>query len=148
MALFLSTFENKVDTNGRVSVPYSFRNALKDESFQGVVLYKSFTSNCIEGCSISRMNQLSDAVDNMDVFSEKNEDITTLLFASAKELSFDSAGRIIIPSDMLKEVGISDTALFVGRGKTFQIWNKTNFENIQKEAVEKAKKSRPSLLLK
>ncbi len=148
MALFLSTFENKVDTNGRVSVPSSFRNALKDESFQGVVLYKSFTSNCIEGCSISRMNQLSDAVDNMDVFSEKNEDITTLLFASAKELSFDSAGRIIIPSDMLKEVGISDTALFVGRGKTFQIWNKTNFENIQKEAVEKAKKSRPSLLLK
>ena len=51
-------------------------------------------------------------------------------------------------SSMLKEVGISDTALFVGRGKTFQIWNKTNFENIQKEAVEKAKKSRPSLLLK
>lgn len=148
MALFLSTFENKVDTNGRVSVPSSFRNALKDESFQGVVLYKSFTSNCIEGCSISRMNQLSDAVDNMDVFSEKNEDITTLLFASAKELSFDSAGRIIIPADMLKEVGILDTALFVGRGKTFQIWNKTNFENIQKEAVEKAKKSRPSLLLK
>ena len=147
MALFLSSFENKIDKKGRVSVPSSFRNAIKLETFQGVVLYRSFTSNCIEGCTISRMQELSDATDNLDVFSKQKDDLTTLLFANAKELPFDVAGRIIIPPEFLKAVNILDTALFVGRGKTFQIWNKLEFEKIQKLSLEQAKKTPPYLKL-
>ncbi len=148
MTLFLSTFENKIDEKGRVSVPSSFRNAVKDESFQGVILYKSFTSKCIEGCTISRMQELSDATDNLDIFSKQQENLTALLFANAKELPFDVAGRIIIPIDILKDVGIKGTAMFVGRGKTFQIWSKSEFEKSQKQSLETVKKSRPSLQLK
>lgn len=148
MTLFLSTFENKIDEKGRVSVPSSFRNAVKDESFQGVILYRSFTSKCIEGCTISRMQELSEATDSLDIFSKQQEDLTALLFANAKELPFDSAGRIIIPTEILKDVCIKGTAMFVGRGKTFQIWNKSEFDKSQKESLEKAKKSRPSLQLK
>ena len=33
MALFLSTFENKVDTKGRVSVPSQFRSMLHGQDF-------------------------------------------------------------------------------------------------------------------
>ncbi|MDR2933970.1 MAG: division/cell wall cluster transcriptional repressor MraZ [Rickettsiales bacterium] len=148
MTLFLSTFENKIDEKGRVSVPSSFRNAVKDESFQGVILYRSFTAKCIEGCTISRMQELSDATDNLDIFSKQQEDLTALLFANAKELPFDVAGRIIIPTEILKDVGIKGNAMFVGRGKTFQIWNKNEFEKAQKSSIEKSKKIRPSLQLK
>ena len=148
MALFLSSFENKIDSKGRVSFPSSFRNAVRMEgNQQSVVLYRSFTSNCIEGCTMSRMYELSEAADNLDVFSKQKEDLSTLLFANAKELSFDVAGRIIIPQDFIEAVGIDDTALFVGRGKTFQIWNKIEFEKIQKIVLEDAKKVPPSLKL-
>ena len=34
MALFLSTFINKIDKKGRVSVPATFRAALSEASFQ------------------------------------------------------------------------------------------------------------------
>jgi len=148
MALFLSSFENKIDSKGRVSVPSSFRSAVKmDGNQQSVVLYRSFTSNCIEGCTMSRMHELSEAADNLDIFSKQKEDLSTLLFANAKELPFDVAGRIIIPQDFLEAVGISDTALFVGRGKTFQIWNKIEFEKLQKVVLDNAKKIPPSLKL-
>ena len=148
MALFLSSFENKIDSKGRVSVPSSFRSAVKmDGNQQSVVLYRSFTSNCIEGCTMSRMHELSEAADNLDIFSKQKEDLSTLLFANAKELPFDVAGRIIIPQDFLEAVGISDTALFGGRGKTFQIWNKIEFEKLQKVVLDNAKKIPPSLKL-
>ena len=148
MALFLSSFENKIDSKGRVSVPSSFRSAVKmDGNQQSVVLYRSFTSNCIEGCTMSRMHELSEAADNLDIFSKQKEDLSTLLFANAKELPFDVAGWIIIPQDFLEAVGISDTALFVGRGKTFQIWNKIEFEKLQKVVLDNAKKIPPSLKL-
>ena len=147
MALFLSSFENKIDKKGRVSVPSSFRNTIKDEAFQGVVLYRSFTLNCIEGCTISRMQELSDATDNLDIFSKEQSELATLIFSNAKELPFDVAGRIIIPSDLLKDVGIKDIALFVGRGKTFQIWNKWEFEKIQELSIKRAIQNPPSLKL-
>ena len=49
MALFLSTHENKIDKKGRVSVPASFRAEMTEESFQGVVLFRSNVHACLEG---------------------------------------------------------------------------------------------------
>lgn len=146
MALFLSTFENKVDSKGRVSVPSSFRSAVSlNPAFLGVVLYRSFTSNCIEGCSIDRMEAISDAADSLEAFSEKQDDLTSLIFADARQLAFDGTGRIIIPDDLLKHAGIKDKAAFVGRGKTFQIWNPADFEKEQEEARKRAYQNRPTL---
>ena len=146
--LFLGTIENKIDTKGRVSVPSDFRMATKNDDFQGVILYHSFTHKCIEGCTMQRMEQLSDATDNLDLFSEENENLNSLIFSDARQLSFDVTGRIVIPADLIEFAGIKGNALFVGRGKTFQIWDKDEFEKYQNETREKAFKNRPSLSFK
>ena len=143
--LCLGTIENKIDTKGRVSVPADFRNALKNDAFQGVILFHSFTNNCIEGFSMERMNQIADATDNLDLFSEENQNLNSLIFSDARQLPFDITGRIVIPNDLLKFAGITDKALFVGRGKTFQIWEPCAFYKMQDEVRMKAKQSRPCL---
>lgn len=148
MALFLGTIENKVDSKGRVSVPSDFRNVLKGDDFQGVILFHSFTDKCIEGFTMSRMEQMADAADNLDLFSEENQNLNSLIFSDARQLSFDITGRIVIPSDLLEFAGITDKALFVGRGKTFQIWNEVDFYKAQEEIRNKAQKTRPSLSFK
>lgn len=148
MALFLGTIENKVDTKGRVSVPVEFRNALKDDNFQGVVLFHSFTNKCIEGSTMNRMEQMADATDNLDLFSEENQNINSLIFSDARQLTFDITGRIVIPNDLLEFAGIKDKALFVGRGKTFQIWEAEAFYKAQEEVRNKAQENRPSLSFK
>ncbi len=38
MSLFLSSYENRLDNKGRISVPASFRAALTSDKFAGVVL--------------------------------------------------------------------------------------------------------------
>ena len=50
MGLFLSSYENRLDTKGRISVPAAFRSSLINENFAGVVLYRSFTHNCLPTC--------------------------------------------------------------------------------------------------
>ena len=147
MSLFLGNIENKVDTKGRISVPVDFRKAIKDENFQGVILYHSFKHNCIEGCSMSRMELMANATDNLNLFSEQQESLTSLLFSDARQLAFDITGRIIIPEDLLKFANITTTALFVGKGKTFQIWNKELFLKEQIKIREKVKEINPLLSL-
>ena len=145
MGLFLSSYENRLDNKGRVSVPAAFRSSLTDENFSGVVLYRSFKHNCIEGLSMSRMEKMAGATDQMDMFDDKLDDLSALVFADARPLQFDVTGRIVIPDDLLKHANIKDTALFVGRGNSFQIWNPSDFANIQQKSLNNLKKIRPSL---
>ena len=145
MGLFLSSYENRLDTKGRISVPAAFRSSLSNENFPGVVLYRSFTHNCIEGLSMSRMEKMANAADKMGIFDNELDDLTAMLFADARQLMFDVTGRIIIPEDLLKHANIHDTALFVGRGNSFQIWNPSDFVNAQKTSLSNLRKARPNL---
>ncbi len=147
MSLFLSSYENRLDTKGRISVPASFRAALNNDAFAGVVLYRSFTNKCIEGLSYARMEQLATATDKMGVFDNTLDDLSAMLFADARPLQFDVTGRIVIPSDLLAHAGIRDTALFVGRGNSFQIWNPADFRNVQEKSLENLRASRPNLII-
>ena len=145
MSLFLSSYENRLDTKGRISVPASFRASVSNEKFAGVVLYRSFTSNCIEGMTMSRMEQMAAATDKMGAFDSELDDLSAILFADARPLCFDVTGRIVIPTDLLKHAGISETAIFVGRGNSFQIWNPDAFRAAQEKSLNNLRKARPNL---
>ena len=134
MALFLSTFVNKVDRKGRVSVPASFRAALADQSFQGVVLFRSHGHPCIEGFPHSFMAELSDRLDNFDLFSADQDDLATSIFGESVQLPFDGDGRIILPEPIIAYAGLSEQCAFVGMGRKFQIWNPAAFEARKSEA--------------
>ena len=134
MTLFLSTFINKLDKKGRVSVPASFRQRVVDQSFQGIVVFCSYKLPTIEGMGLERMERLSQSVDQLDVFSETHENLTTALFSDTHMLAFDGDGRVLLPRLLLDHAQITDTVAFVGRGATFRIWNPALFELHQDKA--------------
>ena len=69
--MFLSTFENKIDKKGRVSVPASFRSYLSNLGYNGVICYPSFNNNCIEAWPQDRIEKISNAIDSLNPFEEK-----------------------------------------------------------------------------
>lgn len=138
MALFISTFVNKVDRKGRVSVPATFRAGLKGLSFNGVVAFRSYREAAIEGCGIDRMEELSHGLDALDQFSQEQDELASTIFADAHQLAIDGDGRIVLPPLLAEHAGIGDTAAFVGRGATFQIWNPETFARHQDEARRRA----------
>ncbi|MBC7953738.1 MAG: division/cell wall cluster transcriptional repressor MraZ [Rhodospirillaceae bacterium] len=148
MGLFLSTFVNKVDKKGRVSVPATFRATLSQQSFQGIIAYRSFTAACMEGCGMDFMERLSDSTQNFDAFSAEQEDLSALIFADARQLAWDPEGRIVLPEDVMAHAGITDTAAFVGKGQTFQIWEPEAYKAVEAEIRARALKLRPTLPLK
>ncbi|CAA7622526.1 Protein MraZ [Candidatus Terasakiella magnetica] len=148
MALFLSTFVNKVDKKGRVSVPATFRAALSPQAFQGIVLYRSFTAPCIEGCGMDFMERLSDGAQTFDAFSAEQENISALIFADARQLPWDPEGRIVLPEDILAHAAVAESVAFVGKGQTFQIWEPAAYKVVEAEIRARALQSRPTLPLR
>jgi MraZ protein len=134
MSLFLSTFVNKVDRKGRVSVPSSFRAALASEAFQGVVLFRASGHRCIEGFAFSAMEELASRMDHFDLFSAEQDDMATAIFGEAVQLPLDGDGRVVLPADLCSFAGVQERAAFVGLGRKFQIWAPEVFEKRRDEA--------------
>ena len=143
--MFLSTHENKLDKKGRVSVPASFRSYLSSMGYNSVICYPSFNNFSIESCPQNRIEKLSESIDSLNPFEEKRDIFATSVLADSVNLNFDGEGRISIPEKLLKHAKIKNEILFVGLGKTFQIWEPKNFEKFKILAKKKAFKNRSSL---
>ena len=148
MGLFLSTFINKLDKKGRVSVPASFRSVLASENYPGIVVYDSFINNCIEACGFERIEKINALIDQLEPFSEERDALATAVLASSLQLSFDPEGRVILPHEFIEKIGLEDSACFVGKGATFEIWEPKSFEAYKEKAKEIAKSQKGLLTFK
>ncbi len=141
MALFLSTYTNKIDKKGRISVPAQFRAELADQSFHGVVLFRSNVYQCLEGVAWSYMQEIGARLDDFDLFSAEQDDLATSVFGSAVQLPMDGDGRIILPAELIDFSALEEKVSFVGMGAKFQIWNPKDFES-RSVAARKAVQSK------
>ena len=143
--MFLSTYENKLDKKGRVSVPASFRSYLSNLGYNGVICYPSFNNQSIEAWPQERIEKISNTIDSLNPFEEKRDFFATSILSESINLQFDGEGRISLTSKLLKHAKIKSSILFVGQDKTFQIWDPTIFEKFKVSAIKKANLNRASL---
>jgi transcriptional regulator MraZ len=147
MALFLSKFENKLDRKGRVSVPAPYRAALIPQNFNGIILYPSHKFPALEACGIDRMEQLSASIDNLDLFSDEQDELAATIFADAQQTPFDSDGRIVLPKGLKEFANIEDKVMFVGAGPIFRLWEPNSFKEFQANAKKQVKEKAYTLRL-
>ena len=126
-------------------MPASFRSYLSSMGYNGVVCYPSFNNTSIEACPQNRIEKLSESIDSLNPFEEKRDIFATSVLADSSNLQFDSEGRVSIPEKLLSHAKIKATMLFVGQGKTFQIWEPRLFEKFKIQARKKANLNRSSL---
>ena len=87
MALFMSTYVNKVDRKGRVSVPATFRTALADQSFDGIVAFPSLEYDALEATGIDTMEAISSGLNALEQPAEQ-QSLATLILARSLRLPF------------------------------------------------------------
>ena len=143
--MFLSSFENKLDNKGRVSVPASFRSYLSNLGYNGVICYPSFNNQSIEAWPQDRIEKISNTIDSLNPFEEKRDFFATSILSESENLQFDTEGRISISDKLLDHAKINNNILFVGLGNTFQIWEPKNFEKFKIVARKKAYQNRSNL---
>lgn len=141
----MSKYIKNMDAKNRVSIPSSYRSVLRDESFQGVIVYPSFKHDCIEACSISHLENQAKLINNLDPYSDERDAFETILFGSSVQLKFDNEGRVILPDYLIEKANIKDDVCFVGKGLVFELWQPELF-NDYLEIVRKIAQNNRNLL--
>jgi MraZ protein len=125
--LFLSTYVNKVDRKGRVSVPATFRSTLSAHRQPNLVIaFPSVRLPALECTGSDRMAEMQERIESLEQFSEEYENLS-LLFADAHPLTMDGEGRVILPETLKEHARIGDEVAFVGLGAMFQLWDPAGF---------------------
>ena len=146
MTAFLSTYVNKVDKKGRVSVPASYRSVLSSDGFNGIVAYASVNLPAIEAFGRAQLEELSkrqfgQSLDAGDferlLVGRTGDSLVETILAMVHELPFDGEGRISLPDTLARHAVLDDRAVFVGRGNRFQIWAPDAHARHQSEALER-----------
>ena len=126
-------------------MPASFRSYLSNLGYNGVICYPSFNNLCIEAWPQDRIEKISNAIDALNPFDEKKDFFATSILSESINLQFDSEGRISLTTKLLKHAKIKNSMLFVGQGKTFQIWEPAIFEKFKVREKKKSNINRSSL---
>ena len=76
---------------------------------------------------------------------KKRDFFATSILSESENLQFDTEGRVSLSKKLLDHAKIRNSVLFVGLGKTFQIWEPNNFSKFKTVARKKAYQNRSSL---
>ena len=126
-------------------MPATFRSYLNSMGYNGFISYPSFNYSALEACSQERIEKLSNTIDSLNPFEEKRDYFATSVLSESENFQFDTEGRVSISEKLLNHAKIRNNILFVGLGKTFQIWEPKNFAKFKVFARKKAFQNRSNL---
>jgi len=143
--LFLSTYVNKVDRKGRVSVPATFRSTLAANSQPNlVVAFPSLRVRAVECTGSHRIEEMQRRIDTLEQFSDEYENLTQI-FADSHPMSMDPEGRIILPETLKEHARIGCDVAFVGLGAMFQLWDPAQYEEHRAAVRERSRQQGTTL---
>lgn len=143
MDRFVSTFTNKIDTKGRVSVPASFRAVLERDGYAGgIYCYPSLDAPALDAGGQSLAQKIDVLLDELPDYSDERDELSVALYGDVHVLAFDQDGRIVLPEVLRAHADLSTHVAFVGLGQKFQMWEPGRFEQRRARAREKVQDHR------
>ena len=124
--MFLGRYEHTIDEKGRVTIPSEYREFLGDS----VYITQGFDGN-LQAVPQSMFEQLSNQVESIGFLGSNTRILRRLLFSNAKNIKFDSAGRILLPAFLRDTAGLIDIAIIAGGGDYFELWSPENWQKQQ-----------------
>lgn len=126
--MFLGTFTPKILGSWQMVLPAKLRSALGSDR---AIVTKGF-DRCIYGFSVGEWDKIAASELGKPLSTAEGRQIRQQMFAEAMEVDLDDQGRFVIPERLRNYAGINKELTVIGAGDHFEIWNKVEWEKINK----------------
>lgn len=131
----IGTYECKADAKGRLSLPSAVKKQLMPVIQEGFVLKRAVFQPCLELYPMAEWEVLMQKVNKLNRFKKKNNDFIRRFTAGLKIIEVDSAGRLLIPKDLMAFSGISKEVVMSSAINIIEIWDKSKYEQAIDDAT-------------
>ena len=131
---FIGTYECKVDAKGRLMLPTSLKKQFGSLE-EGFVLKRSVFQPCLELYPMDEWNKMMQKINKLNRFVKKNNDFIRRFTAGVKMVEVDSAGRLLIPKDLMLFSDITKDIVVSSAINIIEIWDKQKYEQAIDDAT-------------
>jgi MraZ protein len=127
MTFFTSEFECKLDAKGRLILPARIKAQLPEGDPQELVIRKGFEP-CLLLYPMVEFKKVFSKISSLSEFNEEYRTLQRNFLSGVVTIELDTAGRFVLPKNLLAYAQIDKEALLVGTGTKVEVWNPTVYE--------------------
>ena len=115
---------NKIslDAKGRISIPTKYRSELSKYGSNELVCTIDI-DQCLLLYPKKIWLKIEKTIMALPSLDKSSRMLQRLMVGHASELALDSNNRILVPIELREFSGIKKSAVFIGQGQRFEIWN-------------------------
>lgn len=119
-------FLHKIGDQNRISLPANFKEAIHNRGVTRLVVFKDL--DCLRAWPEDVWDTVEAGLNSLNLDDEKTSGYLRHLYANCMDLDVDSQGRISLPENWKKELGVRDQVVLVGMGRLFELWNPERYQ--------------------
>jgi MraZ protein len=126
-----SLYRHGVDEKRRVQIPSKWLPTEGGVEFTLILWSKDKEGPCLRALPPKEMAELMAALDAMSNSDPQKTILKRVIGSKSVQVTADKSGRICLPDEMAKAVGIRAEAMLVGLLDRFEIWNPDAYAKVQ-----------------
>ncbi|EON76903.1 Cell division protein MraZ [Lunatimonas lonarensis] len=134
MGVFTGDYICKLDAKGRLVLPARLKASLPESPSNELYLRKGL-ENCLVLRTHLEAKKEYSLLANLDATDERVRDFQRAYFRREVIVEMDSAGRILIPKNLLLYAKLEDSASVIGIGTRIEIWNTESLDAREEAAL-------------
>jgi len=127
--VFRGVAQLNLDSKGRLAVPARFRDALT-ERCAGQLVVTADTDHCLLIYPLPDWEPIEQKLMSLSSFNARIRELQRRLVGYAEDVVMDATGRILVPPALRAFAQLEKSAMLVGQGAKFELWNKDSWEQL------------------
>ena len=124
---FLGEFEATIDAKGRFLLPAGFKKQLPQDAAAKFVINRGF-EKCLTLYPLQSWEPIFSQISKLNDFDPKVREFRRYFLNGAIEVELDSAGRLLLPKNLLAHASLEKDIVLVSALNKIEIWDKVKYE--------------------
>jgi MraZ protein len=116
-----------LDNKGRMAVPTKYRQGLAQLCEGQMVLTVADHDHCLWLYPLPEWEDIERRLVKLPSLHKQTLRLKRLLIGHATEVELDASGRILLPTELRQFASLDKSAMLVGVGNKFEIWNEADW---------------------
>lgn len=117
-----------IDAKSRMVMPVRYRERLQSVSQSQLVITIDPEERCLLIYSKQDWEMIESKLATLPSFNSAARRIQRLLMGHATDVDMDAQGRVLLPGLLKSYAGLEKSAMLVGQGKKFELWDESHWE--------------------
>ena len=127
MISFLGEYESTVDAKGRFLLPVGLKKQLPQADAAPFVINRGF-EKCLTLYPLQSWTPIFESVSLLNDFDPNVRSFRRYFLNGATQVELDSAGRILLPKNLVEHANIDKEIVLVSAVNKIEIWDKVKYQ--------------------